>query len=414
MRHFIFEDKDYEINPKYKVPKKDYVLMAGLAALYYFSKSGFGKRGGKGSGSYNRTRRNSIDRRQNCIAKMYYSYSMDAHKEQLDRYLKREGAGKDGQTPELFGCDEKEYRDNMDAKNFRIILSPANDTVPLNVLARTFITQLELQTGYEFYWVGAEHHNTAHPHVHLLINGKDKKGQDVYLDPDLVKTHMRDIARDLCTSLVGERTDEQIRKEKLTQVNASRFIMLDNEIAGMSFDNTLDTRSLFTNRELLLSRLSHLSKMGLCTYNEKKYVFEHNWQETLRNQGRYNVYLGAREKLRYTSKYDFKLFTSEDKIKRGIITRVYRMQEDSDANAAVMEGIDGKAYFIPLYKKASVRYGDMVSVEALPNQKGRLTPVFNKITQEELKRHCDINGYTKGFAKNIRTGSFERKTEREL
>ena len=37
MKHFLFLDKDYEINPQYKVIKKDYTLAAGLAALYYFS-----------------------------------------------------------------------------------------------------------------------------------------------------------------------------------------------------------------------------------------------------------------------------------------------------------------------------------------------------------------------------------------
>ena len=412
----MFEDKDYEINPRYKVPKKDYALMAGLAALYYFSKYHSGKsRGGKSSGYGTSVKRYAIDRRQNCTVKMHYSYSIDAHKEQINRYLQREGTGKDGKSAELYGCDEKEYREHMVSKNFRIFLSPANDTVPLETLAKTFIKNVELQTGYELYWLAAEHYNTAHPHVHLLINGKDKNGQDVYIVPDLVKTYMRDIARDICTSLVGSRTDEQIREEKRNQLKAARYIKLDREIESLMFtNNTVDTKSIFTKKELLLTRLEHLHTMGLCKRDGKKYIFEKDWIDTLKNVGRYNVYLDARNELHYTSKYDYTLFRPEEKNASGIVTKVYRMQEDSDANAVVVESIDGMAYFIPLYKKAPVREGDTVRVEMVQNQKGRLTPRFEKVSEAELRNECVANGYAKGFAAVLMKKSFTRKNEREL
>ena len=413
MKHFLFLDKDYEINPQYKVIKKDYTLAVGLAALYYFSK--YHKGGGSRSKLVIAPPRKGLDRRQNCIAKMYYSYSMNAHKEQIDRYLKREGAGKDGKEVELYGCDEKEYRKHMVDKNFRIFLSPANEKVPLKTLANTFIKQLELQTGYELYWVAAEHYNTAHPHVHLLINGKDKNGQDVYLDPALVKTQMRDIARDICTSLVGSRTDEQIRQEKLHQISADRFIRLDTEIESLIFtNNELDTKSIFTQKEILLARLEHLKKMGLCTRKDKKYIFENDWNNTLKTVGRYNVYLDARNSLPYSSKYDFTIFSAESGRIRGIVTQVYRMQEDSDANAVVVESIDGKGYFIPLYKKASVEKGEAIQVEALPNQKGRLTPRFEKVNEQDLQKECIAKGYNKGFAAHLLQKNFTRKGEREL
>lgn len=415
MKHFLFLDRDYEINPRYKVIKKDYTLAAGLAALYYFSKYHKGAGGRKSSGYDTGRKSYAVDRRQNCISKMYYSYSMDAHKEQLNRYLKREGAGKDGKEVELYGCDEKEYREHMVDKNFRVFLSPANEKVPLKTLANTFIKQLELQTGYEFYWVAAEHYNTAHPHVHLLINGKDKNGQDIYLDPALVKTQMRDISRDICTSLVGSRTDEQIRQEKLNQLSADRFTRLDNEIESLIFtNNELDTKSIFTKKEVLLARLEHLKKMGLCTRKDKKYIFEKNWSDTLKTVGRYNVYLDARNSLPYSSKYDFTVFSAESDRIRGVVTRVYRLQEDSDANAVVVESIDGKAYFIPLYKKAWVEKGDAIQVEALPNQKGRLTPRFEKVNEQDLQKECIVRGYNKGFAAHLLQKSFAQKGEREL
>ena len=409
MRQFLFEDKDYEINPRYKVPKKEYALVAGLAALYYFSKYHSGKSfGGYGTG----VRRYAIDWRQNCTVKMHYSYSMDAHKEQINRYLQREGTGKDGKGAKLYGCDEKEYREHMVSKNFRIFLSPGSDKVTLSALATTFIKQLELQTGYTLYWLAAEHYNTEHPHVHLLINGKDKNGQDVYISPDLVKTHMRDIARDICTSLVGSRTDEQIREEKRNQLKAARYIKLDREIENLMFtNNTVDTKSIFTKKELLLTRLEHLHTMGVCKKDGKKYIFEKDWIDTLKNVGRYNVYLDARNELHYTSKYDFTLFHAEEKNVSGIVTKVYRMQEDSDANAVVVESIDGKAYFIPLYQKAPVKQGETVTVEVVRNQKGRLTPRFEKVNEEVLQKECVAKGYTKGFAAALMKKNLHERTK---
>ena len=297
----------------------------------------------------------------------------------------------------------------MVSKNCRIFFSPGNDKVVLKTLATTFIKQLELQTGYTLYWLAAEHYNTAHPHVHLLINGRDKNGQDVYIAPDLVKTYMRDIARDICTSLVGSRTDEQIREEKRNQLKAARYIKLDHEIESLIFNNnTLDTRSIFTKKELLLTRVEHLHTMGLCKRDGKKYIFEKDWIDTLKNVGRYNVYLDARNELHYT------LFRPEEKNTSGIVTKVYRMQEDSDANAVVVESIDGKAYFIPLYKKAPVKQGETVKVEAVRNQKGRLTPCFEKVSEEDLQKECTVKGYTKGFAAALLKKSFTRKNEREL
>jgi len=121
------------------------------------------------------------------MVKMQYSNSIEAHRVQLKYYLIRGGTGLDGVAPELFGSDNEEYMKNMAAKNFRVFLSPKSPDVDLKLLSERFIAKLKKQTGYQLYWQGACHYNTAHPHAHLLINGFDRQGREIEFPKDVVK-----------------------------------------------------------------------------------------------------------------------------------------------------------------------------------------------------------------------------------
>ena len=84
----------------------------------------------------------------------------------------------EGEKPLLQG-NENEYRDNMSDLNYRIIISPESKDVDLSLLAKKLVTRLETETGFKFYWLSAEHHNTDSPHVHIAINGLDRNGKKV-------------------------------------------------------------------------------------------------------------------------------------------------------------------------------------------------------------------------------------------
>jgi type IV secretory pathway VirD2 relaxase len=120
----------------------------------------------------------------------------------------------DGSRAKLYGTDIEEYRQNMTDRNFRIFLSTQSDKINLKDMTEKFVKKLEQQTGYAFYWQGANHYNTAHSHAHLLINENDKNGRKVEIPRDIVKTFMREYARDICTSQIGYRTAYEIAVEK--------------------------------------------------------------------------------------------------------------------------------------------------------------------------------------------------------
>jgi hypothetical protein len=398
VKHFIGVD-DYEISPEWKPIHKRPNIALGLAALYMLRRyNASKKKKGSGGGSGRRSYTQVKDTRQRCTVKMHYSRSMAAHKEQINRYLVKEGKGKDGQMPTLYGTPQDEYRKNMVEKNFRIFLSPASNNVPLETLAKTFVSSLEAQTGYKLYWVAAEHYDTAHHHVHLLINGQDKNGRDVFFPPDMVKTFMRESARNICTSLIGSRTKEDIAKEKEGQLTANRYTWLDDKIKERLADNKLQLTSKDRRNESLVNRLDHLMELRLCRFENDKFLFFQGWDQKLRTNGRYNAFLSARKELKYTNEQNLELYDGSKGIVSGVVTKIYKTDEVSDNHAILLESIDGNAYFIPMFKKPKIRYGEGIQVTPQKNQRGRLTPTIEKKTKEELLAKSEARDYRYGLA----------------
>jgi hypothetical protein len=405
MRHFLFEDKEYRINPYFKRWRRNEQDSAVALAKLIRRLIPRSRRGSGGSKSFGG--RKGVDARQNCMVKMQYSNSIKAHRIQLEKYLVREGTDIDGSGAKLYGTDLEEYKNNMVGRNFRIFLSPQSDKINLKDLAEKFIKNLEQQTGYTFYWQAANHYNTAHPHAHLLINGKDKNGREVDIPRDIVKTFMREYARDICTSQIGNRTTAEIAVEREKELEARRFTKLDKkikELAGDSFK--VYTNQIYSDRERVLARLENLRKLGMCTYDKGAYRLSPKWEENLKANARYNTFLAARSELKYADPSKLKVYTGEDGVVTGKVTKIYKLDEDaSDNHAVVIESLDGKsAYFVPLFKapllyhgkgKANLRENEIVSIETYKSQKGRLTPLIFK---------NDVSQSYKEFVKNNYSG----------
>jgi hypothetical protein len=408
MRHFLFEDKDYKYRPNFRRRRKEKDSVAEFARLvrafggkrFSLNRAGTAKR---------------QDLRQKCIAKMQYSSSIEAHKVQLDKYLTREGTDRDGNAAELFGTDMDEYKKNMVGKNIRIFLSPESLNVDTKILAEQFIKKLEKQTGYRLYWQGACHFNTAHPHAHLLINGIDKHGREVNIPRDIVKAFMRETARDLCTAQAGLRTQMDLDREKEQELAAPRFTRLDSyiqEISAGSGESRISVMDTFKDKERVIARLETLRKLNLCAYENNGYTLKSNWQEDLKSNSRYNVFLKAREELQYADPSAMKVYTGEQGLVTGKVTKIYRTDGDaSDNHIVVLETLDGKAYFVPFLKrpelydksnKTLLKEGELITLKTYKSQKGRLTPILFKRNAGALKKEIKQNGYSGKLASEVK------------
>jgi hypothetical protein len=99
-----------------------------------------------------------------------------------------------------------------------------------------------------------------------------------------------------------------------------------------------------------------------------------------------------------------KIYSGEHGLVTGKVTKIYRTDEDaSDNHAVVIESPDGKAYFVPLFKRPEIRdglekgllkEGELVSVKTYESQRGRLTPVFFKKDIRSLQKEIKKNNYS--------------------
>ncbi len=86
-----------------------------------------------------------------------------------------------GSKPQLSPDAKGELIDRRRAV-YRFVLSPERaEGLNLRQLTRTAIGRLESETGGSaLRWIAAEHRNTAHPHVHIVLAGMRQTGPDQY------------------------------------------------------------------------------------------------------------------------------------------------------------------------------------------------------------------------------------------
>jgi type IV secretory pathway VirD2 relaxase len=154
-------------------------------------------------------------------------------------YLRREGVTRDGENAKLFGPGEEEMdarefaeRCEDDRHHFRFIVSPddALEMGDLRSFTRDLMRQAEKDLGTKIDWVGVDHWNTEHPHIHVIARGRADDGEDLVIARDYIKEGMRDRARDLITMELGPRTDIDIRSALERQIDNERWTSLDRQL----------------------------------------------------------------------------------------------------------------------------------------------------------------------------------------
>ncbi|TRC89068.1 DUF3363 domain-containing protein [Mesorhizobium sp. WSM4303] len=154
-------------------------------------------------------------------------------------YLRREGVTRDGETARVFGpetevVDVKDFAERCknDRHHFRFIASPedAVEMADLRGFTRELMAQVEKDLGTKLDWLAVDHWNTDNPHVHVILRGRADDGQDLVISRDYIKDGMRGRAQDLITQELGPRTDLDIRRSLLQQIESERWTQLDRQL----------------------------------------------------------------------------------------------------------------------------------------------------------------------------------------
>ncbi|MFN3828380.1 MAG: DUF3363 domain-containing protein [Micavibrio sp.] len=216
------------------------------------------------------------------------------------RYISRSGAGKDGEQAVLFngvdeGVDRKEFFAlcEGDRHHFRFIISPENghDISDFHIYIRKVMALVEKDLGSKLEWVSAAHFDTEDPHAHVIVRGRDGRGQDLVIGSDYIKEGVRKRAQEVATELLGERSLEDIQKSLEKEVDALRVTSLDRFIekqAQLAEGRQVDVRkrvnfgkSVFYEG-VIKGRLQFLGQAGLALEQPPGvYTLKEDYQETL-------------------------------------------------------------------------------------------------------------------------------------
>lgn len=155
------------------------------------------------------------------------------------RYLQRDGVTRDGAPGRLFGPEEDQAdakgfgtRCDGDRHHFRFIVAPEDgaELQDLKAFTRDLMRTAERDLGTRLDWVSAEHWNTAHPHIHILVRGVTDRGEDLVISRDYIAQGLRARASDLVTRELGPRTEQDIQRAYARDIARDRWTRLDGHL----------------------------------------------------------------------------------------------------------------------------------------------------------------------------------------
>lgn len=214
-------------------------------------------------------------------------------------YIQRDGVDRNGEGGELYNrdrekLDDKDFlaRSEQDPHQFRIILSPEDGEQigDLKTYTRDVMRETEKDLGTRLDWVAVDHWNTGHPHVHVVIRGRDAKGRDLVIARDYLTRGLRMRAQEIALERLGPRRDLEIARAQAREVDAERFTGIDRELAALSRGGALEIAAPSGaaeqfERTLRLRRLKFLEGMGLAVKESAaSWRLVNGWDTTLRER----------------------------------------------------------------------------------------------------------------------------------
>ena len=292
------------------------------------------------------------------------------------RYIQRDGVSREGERGQLYsaGQDRTEAKPFLeraegDRHQFRFIVAPEDcvEYDDLKGFTRNLMGQMEKDLGTRLDWVAAEHFDTGHPHVHILIRGMDDRGKDLIIAKNYMTIGIRERAVELVSFDLGPRTDLEIEQQLRREMTAERFTGLDKQLLNME-DNERIVSPLVNDtarQTLLTGRLKHLERLGLAEERGAgKWQLAEGMQDTLRRMGeRGDIIktlqrdLGERDIVR--SPADYVIHASDNVVHERVTQNMNRpitgrvvirglSDEHNDRHYLIVDGVDGKAHYIEI------------------------------------------------------------------
>jgi type IV secretory pathway VirD2 relaxase len=323
------------------------------------------------------------------------SKAVDAHL----RYIERDGVSSEAGKGRVYSALEDQAdgqsfveRGRGDHHQFRFIVAPedSREMADLRGFIRALMRQVQIDLATQLDWIAVDHHNTDHPHTHILVRGVTGDGKILNIAGDYICHGIRERASELVTRELGHQSEIEKQPKLQSEVDAEWLTRLDRLLlAEQRQSGSVDLRLgedaghlIQENRTLIAERLKRLERYGLSTEAEAgRWVLADSAEATLRQLGERGDAIKtihralARQGLaeaRGTNQYILHGVTMEHSIVgRGLAKGFLAGEEMSERIYLVVDGVDGGVHYLELAAPTGIEeVAPGMIVEALPPPPG--------------------------------------------
>ena len=285
-------------------------------------------------------------------------------------YLERDGVTREGTPGRLYSTFSDEVdRDAFldrgidDRHQFRFIVAPEDSAryADLKQFTRDLMAKVEADLGTTLDWVAVDHHDTGHPHVHVIVRGVTEDGKTLNIAGDYIAHGFRHRASEVLTRDLGHQTERELQRQLETEVDAERLTRLDRALIGQAKDGIVGLRlgghtsdAGRDYQQLLIARARQLECMGLAEPTEPlRWSLSPNTEATLRTMGERGDIIKTihRAMQRTGDDRSPELYTVHDNgpLKATIVGRVTGRglaDEMAERRYVIVDGIDGLSHYV--------------------------------------------------------------------
>jgi type IV secretory pathway VirD2 relaxase len=316
--------------------------------------------------------------------------AVDAHL----RYLERDGVNRDGEKGQVYSAerdvdDGRAFLDRGrdDRHQFRFIVS-AEEGVELTDLRETtrdLMKTMEADLGTRLDWIAVDHHNTGHPHTHILLRGVTDDGKILNIAGDYIAHGIRERASEIVTLELGRQTEQEVSRQLEREVDAERFTRLDRLLiaeqqANNKFADLRPDRDMLEtarrNRALLIARARKLESMGLATEVEVgRWSISAQAEPTLREMGERGDIIKTMHRAladhgiadeRGPAQYATHGKQITERIVGRVLAKGLAGDELGDRLHLVIDGVDGRTHYVETVEAPrldEIRRGHIVALD---------------------------------------------------
>lgn len=323
------------------------------------------------------------------------SKAVDAHL----RYLQRDGVTRDGEKGRVYSAvndeaDGKAFveRGRGDRHQFRFIVAPedAAEMDDLRSFTRDLMRQMETDLNTRLDWIAVDHHNTGHPHTHILVRGVTDDGKILNIAGDYIAHGIRHRASELVERELGLQSEVEVARKLANEVDAERLTRLDRMLIAEQQEHDLvdlrpnasDSYTISSNRYLLIDRAKRLEHFGLASEIEPgRWVISDRAESTLRGLGERNDIIKTMHRAleehgladeRGPAQYAMHRRTITEPVVGRVLAKGLAGDEMSDRLSLVIDGVDGRTHYVETADAAKlddIQRGHIVALDPmLPKQ----------------------------------------------